>query len=198
MHSFSYGTPCASGHHKQQGGCLQFAQMWLNCWQLWHCKGILVLYVSTLIVVWQRLGSQKISWDFAVLGKVLRNRMRFGYYSLRWMTGSWHLFEADNVKTWAHQSIRDVFCRSTDRELLYYRVGGFQGFRVQGKVGEVRWDLTAAKSVKVFVVILVPFLVLRYSKFSWTTLLRCFWNWMRLVVIVVTLGGSLPVRYPWS
>jgi hypothetical protein len=27
--------------------------------------------------MWQRLGSLKISWDFAVLGKVIRNKGRF-------------------------------------------------------------------------------------------------------------------------
>jgi hypothetical protein len=30
-----------------------------------------------LIAMWQRLGSRKISWDFAILGKVIRKRWRF-------------------------------------------------------------------------------------------------------------------------
>jgi hypothetical protein len=29
------------------------------------------------MAMWQRLGRRKISWDFAVLGKVIRNRGRF-------------------------------------------------------------------------------------------------------------------------
>jgi hypothetical protein len=32
---------------------------------------------TTLIAMWQRHGRWKISWDFAVLGKVMRNRGRF-------------------------------------------------------------------------------------------------------------------------
>jgi hypothetical protein len=32
------------------------------------CKGILRLYASTLMVMWQRLESLNISWDFVVLG----------------------------------------------------------------------------------------------------------------------------------
>jgi hypothetical protein len=35
------------------------------------------LYASILIAMWQRLGRWKISWDFAVLGKVTRKRGRF-------------------------------------------------------------------------------------------------------------------------
>jgi hypothetical protein len=43
-------------HHKQRGGCLQFAQTWPNCWQLCHCVSpFWALYASTLIVMWQRL-----------------------------------------------------------------------------------------------------------------------------------------------
>jgi hypothetical protein len=35
----------APPHHKQRGGCLQLAQTWPNCWQLWHCvRALWVLY----------------------------------------------------------------------------------------------------------------------------------------------------------
>jgi hypothetical protein len=37
----------------------------------------LALYCSTLIEIWQRFGSLKISWDFAILGKVMRNKGMF-------------------------------------------------------------------------------------------------------------------------
>jgi hypothetical protein len=36
-----------------------------------------ILYASTPIAMWQRLVGLKISWDFAVLGKVIRKRERF-------------------------------------------------------------------------------------------------------------------------
>jgi hypothetical protein len=32
-HSLYWWSP---PHHKQRGGCLQFAQTWPNCWKLWH------------------------------------------------------------------------------------------------------------------------------------------------------------------
>jgi hypothetical protein len=35
------------------------------------------LYASTLILIWQRLVSLNISWDFDVLGKVIRKRGMF-------------------------------------------------------------------------------------------------------------------------
>jgi hypothetical protein len=41
------------------------------------CKIILRFIGPTLTAVWQRLGSLKISCDFAVLGKVIRNKERF-------------------------------------------------------------------------------------------------------------------------
>jgi hypothetical protein len=35
------------------------------------------LYASTLIAIWQRVGGLNISWNFDVLGKVMRKRGRF-------------------------------------------------------------------------------------------------------------------------
>jgi hypothetical protein len=64
-------------YHTQRGGCLQFAQTWPNCWQLWHCvRPFWALYVSTLIAMWQRDVKRKISWDFAALDKVMRHTGR--------------------------------------------------------------------------------------------------------------------------
>jgi hypothetical protein len=40
-------------------------------------KTILTSICSILIAMWQRLGSRNISWDFAVLGKIIRKRERF-------------------------------------------------------------------------------------------------------------------------
>lgn len=61
-------------HHMQWGGCLQFAQTCPNFWQLEHCISIFWdLYGSTLIAMWQRFGKVKISYDFIILGKVMRN-----------------------------------------------------------------------------------------------------------------------------
>jgi hypothetical protein len=40
-------------------------------------KSILGSISLPLIPVWQRLGKRKITWDFAVLGKVTRNRGSF-------------------------------------------------------------------------------------------------------------------------
>jgi hypothetical protein len=40
-------------------------------------RPVLALYASTLIAIWQRLVSFIISWDFVVLGKVMRKRGRF-------------------------------------------------------------------------------------------------------------------------
>jgi hypothetical protein len=80
-------------HHKQRGGCLQFAQTWPNCWQLWHCvREFWVLYVSTLIAMWQRLCRWKVSWNFAVLGKVTRKRGRFVFWTPREVIGWWLSF----------------------------------------------------------------------------------------------------------
>jgi hypothetical protein len=39
--------------------------------------------------MWQRLGSLKISWDFAVLGKVIMNRGMFMVVVPREVTGGW-------------------------------------------------------------------------------------------------------------
>jgi hypothetical protein len=43
------------------------------------------------------------------------------------------------------------------------------------------------------VMTLVPFLVLRNSKFSLTTALSCFCNWIRLTADVRIIGGGRPV-----
>jgi hypothetical protein len=62
--------------------------------------------------MWQWLGSLKISCDFAVLGKVQVQGEVNGTSSLCMSPrNGCHLFEADNVKIQAHQSVRYVFCR---------------------------------------------------------------------------------------
>jgi hypothetical protein len=40
-------------------------------------RPVWALYASTLIAIWQRLVSLNISWDFDVLGKVIRKRGMF-------------------------------------------------------------------------------------------------------------------------
>jgi hypothetical protein len=40
-------------------------------------RPVWALYTSTLIAVWQRLVSLNISWDFDILGKVIRKRGMF-------------------------------------------------------------------------------------------------------------------------
>jgi hypothetical protein len=56
-----------------------------------------------------------------------------------------------------------------------------------------KWDLTDWKSAMLLVMTLVPFLLLRNSKFPLTTLYSCFCNGIRLVVDVRIIGGGLPV-----
>jgi hypothetical protein len=59
-------------HHKQRGVCVQLAQTWPNCWQLWHwVSPVWALYAFTLIEMWLSLGRWKISCNSVVLGKVV-------------------------------------------------------------------------------------------------------------------------------
>jgi hypothetical protein len=60
------------------GRFLRFPQTFPNLWQFEHSLGIFFdSYSCALIEAWQRLGSLKISWEFAVLGKVTRNKGKF-------------------------------------------------------------------------------------------------------------------------
>jgi hypothetical protein len=61
-------------HHIQQGGCLQLAQTRPNFCSCNCVKRVWALYAFTLIALWQRLLSLNISWDFDVLGEVIRKR----------------------------------------------------------------------------------------------------------------------------
>jgi hypothetical protein len=66
-------------HQKQRAGCLQFAQTWPNCWQLWHClRPFWALYASTLIAMWHRLG---IRHPLSESNRV-RNTLRLAVYRL--------------------------------------------------------------------------------------------------------------------
>jgi hypothetical protein len=56
-----------------------------------------------------------------------------------------------------------------------------------------KWDLMDWKSAMPLVMTLVPFLVLRNSKFYLTTFFSCSCNCIRLVVDVRIVGGGLPV-----
>jgi hypothetical protein len=74
----------------------------------------------------QRFGSVKISCDFAILGKIIRNKGRFMVVDL---TGGDRrvaviLLDASNVRTQAYQSFRHVFCRGVEREVAYHGLCG--------------------------------------------------------------------------
>jgi hypothetical protein len=78
-------------------------------------------------------------------------------------------------------------------QVAYHHFHGFFGYGVERVMGQVvgsNWDLTDLKSAMALVMTLVPFLVLRNSNFSLTTLYSCFCNWIRLVRII---GGGIPV-----
>jgi hypothetical protein len=53
--------------------------------------------------MWQRLDRRKISWDFAVLGRVTRNRLRY-MISNSWEVsdGGCHLLDANHVEAEAY------------------------------------------------------------------------------------------------
>jgi hypothetical protein len=78
--------------------------------------------------------------------------------------------------------------------MAYHRLYGLFGFGgVIGEVLAVKVDLMDWKSVMLFVMSLVLFLVLWNSKFSLTTPFSCFCNWIRLTADVRTIRGGRPV-----
>jgi hypothetical protein len=79
--------------------------------------------------------------------------------------------------------------------VAYHRLCGLFGFGEEGVLGqilavEVGFD---GLEIRMFLVItLVPFLVLRNSKFSLTTPFSCFCSRIRLTADVRTIGGGRP------
>jgi hypothetical protein len=65
-------------HHKHRRGCLQFSQTWPKFQQLSHCvRPFWALYDLSLMIIWLRLFSLNVFWDFTFLVKVTRNSGRF-------------------------------------------------------------------------------------------------------------------------
>jgi hypothetical protein len=75
------------------------------------------------------------SWDFAVLGKVIRNKGRV--IVVVPSVDRRHLFDANNVKTKYHQSIVYVLCRSVLRQMADHCLDGFLQFWVEGIIRKV-------------------------------------------------------------
>jgi hypothetical protein len=172
------------------GRLLAFTQKWPNFWQLWHCvRPFWTVYTSTLIAMWKWLVSRKISWDFAVPGKVIRKREgSYDFLSLgMWPTGGCHLLDANKVETEAHQPMRYVVCMGVVWQVAYHRTTcNRTGYWCRSGI----WRIGNPPCLSWW---LVPFLVLRNSKFPLTTLWSCFWNWISLMVDYRIIGGGLPV-----
>jgi hypothetical protein len=148
---------------------LQFAQTWPNCWQFLDCvRPFSAPYASTLIATWQGLGSRKISWDFDVLGKVIRKRGRFKVFDtsggdrrmvviyLALITTKLRLTSPSNV------SSAGVVCGRWLSPL--HVVFRFGVERVIVRLLVSKWDLTDWKSAMPLVMTLILFLLLRNSK----------------------------------
>jgi hypothetical protein len=103
----------------------------------------------------------KISCDFAVLDKIIRYRGRLVNVD---PSGGDRLLDTNNIEIQAHQSVRHVFCRGVEGEVAYHGLYGLQGFGLK------------VKFAMIFVISLVPFLVLRNSKLSFTRPFICFCN----------------------
>jgi hypothetical protein len=88
--------------------------------------------------MWQRLGSQKMSWDFAVLCKVVRKWGRFmvSDSSGGRMDGC-RLLDSNNVKKETHQPVRYGFCRGVMWQVAYHHLHGFFGFGVEHVIVQV-------------------------------------------------------------
>jgi hypothetical protein len=76
MYFFFQDTPCAGDRHRttnnREADCSFPKRV-----RTFGVSLFLALCCSTLIEIWQRFGSLKISWDLAVLDKVMRNRGMF-------------------------------------------------------------------------------------------------------------------------
>jgi hypothetical protein len=66
--------------------------------------------------------SRKISWVFAVLGKVIRRRGRFMVVG---QSDGCYLLDNNNVKPGAHQPVRYVFCGGVVWQVTYHRLHRF-------------------------------------------------------------------------
>jgi hypothetical protein len=88
--------------------------------------------------MWQALGRLKISCDFAVLGKVMRNNGRFLVVVL--LEGDRRVVVICLTLTTSaqvYQSFRNVLCRAIGREVTYHCFYGLLGLWKEGVIGEV-------------------------------------------------------------
>jgi hypothetical protein len=85
------------------------------------------------------LADERISWDFAVLGKVTRKRGKF--VILDSLGGDRrvvvNLFDANNVEAEDRQPGTNILSRSVLRQVAYHRLYGLLGCWIEGEIGQV-------------------------------------------------------------